>query len=236
MAAPTSDFIGYPLTGPEYLGVTFIDLSTGASPTGWYWDFGDGSPTGVEQHPYHTYTGVDVYTVTMTSFNADGSDTEQKVDYIEVSADTPTAAFTANKFTGYTPLSVKFTDQSTSVNPITTWYWTFGDGRTSSLEDPTYVYEHPGVYTVTLTVTNSVDRSDTETKTSYITVAQGTATLNTYDIAPPQTDELLAHMPKVGDAITNILPNGVRCYLPSETAVPGENGFRRPAGPSLIFD
>jgi len=234
MAAPISDFEGYPVTGIEPLGVTFIDLSTN-SPTGWYWDYGDGSPTGVEQNPYHTYTGAGTYTVTLDSFNADGSDDETKIDYIDVYADTPVADFSANKVTGYTPLSVKFTDTSTSSNPIVSWLWTFGDGRTSTLESPTHVYDQPGTYTVTLLVTNAVGRQDTEAKAAYITVVQGEATLYTYDIAPPQVDEILAHMPKVGDCLTNILPNGVRCYVQSGSS-PGENGFRRPAGPSLIFD
>jgi len=234
-SAPVTDFEGYPTTGIEPLGVTFMDLSTNA-PTGWYWLYGDGSPTGVDQNPYHGYTGAGTYTVTLTSFNAVGSDAETKTDYIEVSADVPTAEFTANKFTGYTPLSVKFSDLSTSINTITGWLWTFGDGRTSTSQNPTHVYEHPGMYTVTLEVTNAVGKQDTEIKTMYITTAQGIDTLYTYDSAPSQLDELLAHMPKVGDANTNIYPQGIRFYVPPEATTPGENGFRRPAGPSLIFD
>ena len=83
------------------------------------------------------------------------------------SSSTPVADFSANTTSGDAPLSVTFTDQST--NTPTSWSWTFGDGGTSTEQSPTYVYNTPGVYTVSLTATNSAG-SDTETKTDYLTV------------------------------------------------------------------
>ncbi|OFY83243.1 MAG: hypothetical protein A3F72_17905 [Bacteroidetes bacterium RIFCSPLOWO2_12_FULL_35_15] len=56
------------------------------------------------------------------------------------------------------PSSVQFYDNSISGNindPITSWFWTFGDGNTSTLQDPTHVYTIPGNYTVTVTVTTN---------------------------------------------------------------------------------
>ena len=57
--------------------------------------------------------------------------------------------------------TASFTDAST--NTSTSYKWEFGDGTTSSLENPTHVYQSSGSYRVQLTVTNN-DGTDTETK------------------------------------------------------------------------
>jgi PKD repeat protein len=79
----------------------------------------------------------------------------------------PEADFSGSPVAGVAPLSVGFTDLSTSTP--TSWTWDFGDGQTSADRNPTHTYQDPGVYTVSLTVANSWG-SDTETKADYITV------------------------------------------------------------------
>jgi len=82
----------------------------------------------------------------------------------------PSAAFSATPTSGAAPLAVQFTDQSTAgSSAITSWAWNFGDGGTSTAEDPSHTYDADGTYTVALTVT-SADGSDTETKAGMITV------------------------------------------------------------------
>lgn len=77
----------------------------------------------------------------------------------------PTSDFIGTPLTGTAPLLVNFTNLSTGG---TNWLWTFGDGSTSSLENPlTHTYTSPGFYTVKLTTTNLVG-SDTEKKINYI--------------------------------------------------------------------
>jgi PKD repeat protein len=71
---------------------------------------------------------------------------------------TLSASFVASVNTGPAPLTVEFTDES-GGNP-TGWQWDFGDGSYSKLQSPTYTYNTPGKYTVTLTVTDGV-QSDT---------------------------------------------------------------------------
>lgn len=94
-------------------------------------------------------------------------------DYaVEISAGQvlpPVANFTANVVTIFTGQSVAFTDQS-SQNP-TSWSWSFPGGTpsSSSSRNPSVVYNTAGVYSVTLTASNSAG-SDSETKTNYITV------------------------------------------------------------------
>jgi PKD repeat protein len=79
----------------------------------------------------------------------------------------PVADFVGTPTSGTAPLTVDFTDLST--NSPTSWYWTFGDGGTSTNQDPSYEYTSAGTYTVTLTATNAFG-SDDETKINYITV------------------------------------------------------------------
>ncbi|HHZ64772.1 MAG TPA: PKD domain-containing protein [Flavobacteriales bacterium] len=59
-----------------------------------------------------------------------------------------------------------------SSNSPFDWYWTFGDGDTSILANPTHIYSAVGVYTVTLTVTNPCNTNMT-TKVAYMNIAKG---------------------------------------------------------------
>jgi len=77
------------------------------------------------------------------------------------------ANFSGTPTTGTAPLQVSFTDSSTGE--IDSWSWTFGDGGSSTDQNPTYTYDDPGTYTVALEVTGP-GGSDTRTRTNYITV------------------------------------------------------------------
>jgi PKD repeat protein len=68
---------------------------------------------------------------------------------------------------GSYPLSVQFND--TSINYPTGWYWDFGDGYNSNVQDPVHCYA-TGVYTVNLTVTNAAGNNSI-VKSDYITVS-----------------------------------------------------------------
>jgi parallel beta-helix repeat protein len=70
----------------------------------------------------------------------------------------PNAAFTANSTNPLINQSVQFTDQSIGATPLT-YSWNFGDGSTSTLQNPTHTYTSAGNYTVTETVTNSFGSS-----------------------------------------------------------------------------
>lgn len=82
----------------------------------------------------------------------------------------PVAQFTGSPTSGTAPLAVTFTDQSS--NSPTSWSWSFGDGGTSTAQNPGHTYANPGSYTVTLTAANAFG-SDPETKTGYINVSPG---------------------------------------------------------------
>jgi PKD repeat protein len=134
---------------------------------GWYWQFGDGVGSSSEQNPTYTYEQAGVYTVTLTVTDSHGcSDKVVQTSYIAANPP-PAASFDVSPTVGQVPLDVTLTDTSvadTSIvaaNRIEGWHWDFGDGVASSSEqNPSYTYEQPGAYTVTLTVTDSHGCSD----------------------------------------------------------------------------
>jgi len=79
------------------------------------------------------------------------------------------ADFNANPTQGNSPLTVQFTDVSTG-NP-NSWQWDFDNdgGVDSDLPNPEYIYNEPGIYTVSLTVSDG-ENTDNETKLNYIIV------------------------------------------------------------------
>ncbi|MBN1431742.1 MAG: PKD domain-containing protein [Methanomicrobiaceae archaeon] len=163
---PIADFTQDQTFGTVPLTVTFTDLSTGG-PTSWSWNFGDGG-TSTVQNPSYTYNSVGTYDVTLTVSNAAGSSQKTVEDLILViSPPPPDAEFSGTPVDGSRPLTVSFTDLSTGTP--TSWLWDFGDGGTSTDQNPNHVYTVRGRYTVSLTVTNAYG-SDTETKTRYIRV------------------------------------------------------------------
>jgi PKD repeat protein len=162
----TAEFSGTPTSGCAPLTVNFTDLSTGEI-TSWDWTFGDGG-TSTDQDPVYTYNNAGNYTVSLTATGPSGSDVETKVDYITV-LDVPVADFSGTPTSGDAPLTVNFTDLSTG-NP-TGWDWVFGDGGSSTDQDPAYTYTTAGIYTVSLTASNACG-SDQTTKVDYITVTE----------------------------------------------------------------
>ncbi|AAM07631.1 PKD domain-containing protein [Methanosarcina acetivorans] len=163
---PAANFTADETTGSGSLTVQFNDTSTGG-PTSWFWDFGDGN-TSTEQNPVHEYTTNGTYTVSLKAINEFGNDSEVREGYITVEYKdprSPVVDFTADPVSGAFPLTVNFTDASTG-NP-TGWFWDFGDGNTSTEQNPVHVYADSGKYTVKLTATNEFGSSYL-VKTDYI--------------------------------------------------------------------
>jgi len=93
------------------------------------------------------------------------------------------ADFTANPTSGTAPLTVQFTDTSTTEWSV--WNWDFGDGGTSVIKNPSHVYEAPGTYTVKMTV-GSLSGYYTVTKDNFITVTQTGGIVRTLPEHPHQ--------------------------------------------------
>lgn len=98
-------------------------------------------------------------------------ETEDYTVMIQANNQPPVAEFFAGS-TSTCSGTISFTDQS-SGSP-TSWLWDFGDGQTSTVQNPVHTYASPGTYTVTLTATNAFG-SNTKTRTNYITYNPGSS-------------------------------------------------------------
>lgn len=159
---------GDPTTATQ---LTFTDASTGVIDA-WSWTFTapDGSSTtATGRSSVRTLTSVGTWTVTLSVSNAAGKTDTTRPLAIQVRdpADLlpPNANFSWDPATPTVRQTVQFRDRSTAGrnSPLTSWFWEFGDGTTSTSQNPpAKSYANPGTYTVRLTVRNSVGANTTE--------------------------------------------------------------------------
>ena len=130
----------------------FVDLSTG-SPSSWQWSFGDGSSSSL-QSPSHTYSSLGTYVVMLTISDSANGCFSAALDSLVIDSSFTLAPIVVN-FT-YTNLgnnTVMFTNLSGLVQGNFDYHWDFGDGTTSTIENPTHHYAAEGTYNVCLLVT-----------------------------------------------------------------------------------
>jgi len=133
--------------------VSFINASTGS--TFYHWDFGENlisTDTSNLTNPSYTYSDTGTYLVTLVAYNSVGcSDTTNA--YVKIYPGIA-ANFSATNFC--LDSSVRFTDLSTSPSVgIGTWKWSFGDGDSSFIQNPTHHYRTTGLFTTTLYIKNT---------------------------------------------------------------------------------
>ena len=149
--------------------VDFLDLSTtngGSALTNWYWDFGDGGSSTV-QNPSYTYASAGTYNISLVVTNADNlSDTAVNSITLDPLPGVTASAVPNSTMPGDT---IQFNGSSNSA--ITSWTWTFGDGSTSIMQNPLHSYQYAGNYTVSLTVTDIAGCMSTTSIPVYIYVA-----------------------------------------------------------------
>jgi len=217
--ALTASFSANPQQGiGNYTTFTFTNASSGGTPPYTYqWQFGD-SNTSTLQNPTHVYASAGNYTVSLTVIDSSlggATSTQTKTGYIMVYAPL-SAAFSASATDGVANRTAfAFTDQSSGGKTPYTYQWQFGDGNTSTLQNPTHVYASAGNYTITLTVTESLSTSNTIIKSAYISVykagdANEDGTVNILDITKVERIILMldASTPGAdanGDGLVNVL-------------------------------
>lgn len=135
-----------------------------ANATSWSWDFNnDENEDADTQNASYTFTEKGIYTIRLTAID-ELSKTFTVLHSVNIMS-TPIADFKAD--TTASNRIVNFTDKS--ENEPTQWLWNFGDGNTSTIQNPTHHYTQDGTFAVTLTASN-IAGPHTETKTSYITI------------------------------------------------------------------
>lgn len=141
----------------------------------YYWEFGDGTSSD-KQVPEHIFTDPGDYSVVL--YNNASKETEIGTIKIEVYPDIVVNIDSDNR-TGCTPSSFSFNSNiahHSKVN-IEGYLWTFGEGGSSTDEEPDYTYNLIGVYDVSLAVkTNFQDCNKTIIEEEYITISEHEAT------------------------------------------------------------
>jgi PKD repeat protein len=162
VAAQSTSAFDYQLAG---LTATFDNMSSNG--TDYSWDFGDGSDPSMEENPIHTYGQPGTYTVVLTVTGECGTVTATQT--IEIVGTAPTPAISAEN--GCIPFEAQFMDES--EGDPTAWDWTFEGGTpaTSTNQNPLVNYAAPGMYDVTLEVTN-IFGSNSTTFPAFITVSE----------------------------------------------------------------
>ncbi len=115
--------------------------------------YGDGSSS-VAKNPEHQYGDSGYFSVTLIAINNGCADTLVMPKYIHIKA--PIARFKYATSCSQ-PGHVVFTDNSIGAD---SWKWDFGDGTSSTIQNPAHDYSVSGVYTVALTVTNNTTGCD----------------------------------------------------------------------------
>lgn len=150
--SPTAGFSANTTSGCATLTVQFTDLSSDNT-TAWQWSFPGGTPSSsTEENPLVQYDTPGTYSVTLVATSAGGSSTFVQNNYIQVQG-APVAGFNSSN----NGVTVSFANTTQNGG---TYLWSFGDGNTSTLANPTHTYAQGGVYTVSLLATNNCGTSN----------------------------------------------------------------------------
>ncbi|MFN6074822.1 MAG: PKD domain-containing protein [Fluviicola sp.] len=157
LTSPISSFTSDVVNGCALLDVQFTSTATATTPIAtWVWNFGDGTLFNGQNPPVHTYD-VGVYDVTLTVTTASGCiGTVTVADYIQV-GEIDLVNFSIDATPACAKTDVDFTDLSIISAPHTpsevTYLWNFGDGQTSTSQNPTHVYQtDTGFFDVSLII------------------------------------------------------------------------------------
>jgi len=143
--------------------IHFFDSSS-TNITSWNWSFGDGSSS-ILKNPSHIYASAGSYNVQLIVSDSMASCSDTITKMINVTGGSACQAIYSYSANTNNSLSVNFTDQSQGFPYM--WFWDFGDGNSSTLQNPTHTYAQSGNYTVSLSITT---QSCNDSTTQQITV------------------------------------------------------------------
>jgi PKD repeat protein len=166
---------GNPTSGSMPLTVSFTGTAAGgSSPYAYSWAFGDGQ-TSTSQNPSHIYTTAGLYLATLTVTDNTRTTAVSTLNVsVEATASVLSAHVVASTVTGTAPLAVGFTGSASGGSAPYTYRWTFGDGGTAVVQNPTHTYAAAGTYSAMLTVTDNT--ATTANWTVIVRVSSGSAT------------------------------------------------------------
>ncbi|MEP7256017.1 MAG: PKD domain-containing protein [Ferruginibacter sp.] len=197
--------------------VNFINTTTPA-PTSVLWSFGDATNS-TALNPTKIYTTPGFYVVKLVTYL--GACADSVTHGINV-LPKPTVAFSAvNRTACAPPLTTNFSNTSTAG---ATYNWDFGDGGTSTLQNPSHTYTSYGSFNVKLVVTNFVGCSDSLVLNNYVQILAPQVTINnlpqsncapltwTFSSTVVSPDPVVSYFWDFGDATTSTLPNPTHTF------------------------
>ena len=217
---PKADFSVLNNGGCKDSLIRFTDQSTSTGTVNnWKWDFGDGSAVSALQNPTHAYANTGIYIVSLTvKDNLGCSNTYNFNDTIT----RPLSAFRTDTTLFCPGAPMLFLDSSQGMR-IISWAWDFGDGGSSSLENPLHTYTGgDSVYTIKLRITDAFACSDDSVRTRYVTIKKPKPAFSVKDsttICPPletqfffQGKDYQSFSWDFGDGGTSALQNPTHFY------------------------
>ncbi len=165
----------------------------GISPLSFYWDLGNGNVSSLPNPSTIYYSIVGTYKVTLVLTDGDGC-VDSATQDIRVLPKLPKADFSVSKtFANCPPLIDSFFDNSLVRNVgIAEWFWNFGDGTSSNLQNPVKVYNNIGKFTVSLKIIDSFGCTDSITYPNLVTIIGPTGNF-TYTPATGGCSPLTVH-------------------------------------------
>ncbi|HVX51432.1 MAG TPA: PKD domain-containing protein [Chitinophagaceae bacterium] len=145
----------------------------------WIWNFGDGVTKTYTNAPFdHKYTTAGIYPVTLKVVDQYGCyDTTPNTHFDTITK--PVAAFSSTDFTRCSSSPVNFIDSSQGI--LLAYSWDFGDGSSSTLPSPQHAYSTPGIYTVSLNITDKFGCPASIVKNGYIKINNPVASFKITD-------------------------------------------------------
>jgi gliding motility-associated-like protein len=199
--------------------VGFKDLTDGTvnAIKTWHWDFGTGDTSNVQNPVYH-FLQSGPHTVTLTVTGSTGCSTS--VSNIVYARVLPVANFKVQAPSCESPLSVTFTDLSVpSEGVIASWLWDFGDGATSTLQNPTHTYASAQSYTVGLTIITNNGCSNVASKSTVVNFSP-TVDFTLPDVCQYDTFAHFTAIASVTDSMSDNLTYGWNFGDPTNTTSP----------------
>ena len=170
----TIDISASELNGCAPFDIEFLDITNSIRPIiDWSWSFGDGGFSNT-QNPIHQYSSTGLFDISLFVSNDYGCiANEIFLDFIKV-YELPHADFQASQLISCPGGNIDFSDLTISASPLTNWFWDFGDGNTSNLQNPIFQYQLTGIYDVSL-IAASNNCTDTFKILNYINIIEPTA-------------------------------------------------------------
>ena len=235
-SSATADILVYPTNAQAFINatpaqgcapltVTFKDASYGGTNTSWCLDYDTATgtcnqPTALGDSIVYTYNTPGTYVVAQFVNDGCSLDTAYKTITVYPS---PTAAFSYT-----TPVcedgTVSFTDQSTAAGPgINGYYWDFGDGYTSFMQNPVHQYQSSGTFTACLVIMTGNGCMDSvchqvtvydkpEIKFSNTNSCVNEQPIAFFDSSSVNSGQIVSTLWKFGDGNTSVAANPVHTY------------------------